>query len=327
MGNQFLKKKLKMKSFLLLIALLGVVIMPAMTKGRFAANKTRNNTPGVGGWGGSCTCPDGSKYWVGDKNNYCKSLACNGGKSGKCNRRSDKKWSRKSVTCGKPLKKVAKKVTKKKSVNKVFKGKPGVGRWGGSCTCPDGSKYWAGDRNNYCKSLACAGGKSGKCNRRSDKKWSHKSVVCGPAASKKVTRKVTKVTKIILRARKIISINKKVAATNRKLIKQIKVLKKSGKKSKEISKLKITKAKLIAKSKKQMKRVTKALKSTVKKMKKVDTRVKTAKKLAKKMAKGSKFAKKAAAKAKKVVTKNKKNAKKIRKVLSVVKKVVRAQKK
>merc|ERR1712217_1008965 len=52
----------------------------------------------AGGWGGSCTCPDGQIYEVGDNNDACESLACTGGKSGKCNRHEGS-WSFRSVTC------------------------------------------------------------------------------------------------------------------------------------------------------------------------------------------------------------------------------------
>ena len=38
----------------------------------------------VGSWGGTCTCPDGSVYDVGDKYDACGSLACDGGVSGTC---------------------------------------------------------------------------------------------------------------------------------------------------------------------------------------------------------------------------------------------------
>ena len=37
------------------------------------------NAPGVGEGGGSCTCPDGSVYQVGDNGDGCGSLACVGG--------------------------------------------------------------------------------------------------------------------------------------------------------------------------------------------------------------------------------------------------------
>merc|ERR1712070_362264 len=69
----------------------------------FSPNVFKKHVGGVGGWGGKCTCPNGQTYWVGDKNNYCGSLACNGGKMGKCNRYSKKKWSGNMVTCGHKL--------------------------------------------------------------------------------------------------------------------------------------------------------------------------------------------------------------------------------
>merc|ERR1711998_388287 len=52
-----------------------------------------------GGWGGSCTCPDGSVYQVGDNMTSCGSLACFGGKSGTCHRKNGP-WSKAKVTCG-----------------------------------------------------------------------------------------------------------------------------------------------------------------------------------------------------------------------------------
>jgi len=65
-------------------------------------NIVEENAPGVGGWGGSCTCPDGSVYQVGDNIDYCDSLACIGGVSGTCNRRHGV-WARRKVTCGAQL--------------------------------------------------------------------------------------------------------------------------------------------------------------------------------------------------------------------------------
>merc|ERR1712086_19611 len=68
---------------------------------RDGLNVVRENAPGVGGWGGSCTCPDGSTYWVGDRNNNCGSLACFGGTAGTCNKYvDDTKWKGRDVTCG-----------------------------------------------------------------------------------------------------------------------------------------------------------------------------------------------------------------------------------
>ena len=54
---------------------------------------------GTGGWGGTCTCPDGQQYEVGDEMNGCGSLACTGGTSGTCTRAGGA-WSRNKVTCG-----------------------------------------------------------------------------------------------------------------------------------------------------------------------------------------------------------------------------------
>jgi len=68
---------------------------------RSTDNLVEENAPGVGEWGGSCTCPDGSVYQVGDNIDHCGSLACIGGVSGTCNR-DHGEWSRRKVTCGAP---------------------------------------------------------------------------------------------------------------------------------------------------------------------------------------------------------------------------------
>ena len=52
----------------------------------------------MGTWGGTCRCPDGNTYEVGDNNNACKSLACINGKMVNCNKESGE-WSRRKVTC------------------------------------------------------------------------------------------------------------------------------------------------------------------------------------------------------------------------------------
>jgi len=62
-------------------------------------NKYEKDAKTVGGWGGYCTCPDGSKYAVGDKYNACGSLSCVNGSFGKCFK-YDGPWSRMKVTCG-----------------------------------------------------------------------------------------------------------------------------------------------------------------------------------------------------------------------------------
>ena len=62
--------------------------------------------------------------------------------------------------------------------NVVTEKAPGVGGWGGSCTCPNGQTYGVGDNYNYCASLACINGKAGTCNRKIDAEWAHRKVVC-----------------------------------------------------------------------------------------------------------------------------------------------------
>lgn len=54
---------------------------------------------GVGGWGGTCTCPDGRAYAVGDNWDSCGSLACIGGTPSACNRTVDPARDGMRVTC------------------------------------------------------------------------------------------------------------------------------------------------------------------------------------------------------------------------------------
>ena len=62
-------------------------------------NKYEKNVPGVGGWGGTCKCPDGMTYEVGDNGDGCGSIACvNGEQIGEC-RRDLGEWSHRKVTC------------------------------------------------------------------------------------------------------------------------------------------------------------------------------------------------------------------------------------
>ena len=56
-----------------------------------------------------------------------------------------------------------------------------VGGWGGSCTCPDGTLYYAGDNRDDCGSLACIGGTPGKCHKTFDVRWRNRKVTCGGA--------------------------------------------------------------------------------------------------------------------------------------------------
>ena len=55
--------------------------------------------PGVGAWGGTCTCPDGQVYNVGDENNACGSLACEHGTPGPCSKEVQQDRAGMQVTC------------------------------------------------------------------------------------------------------------------------------------------------------------------------------------------------------------------------------------
>ena len=56
------------------------------------------NVGTVGGYGGSCTCPNGEVYQVGDHNDNCATLACVNGISGECQKEKGI-WSHRKVTC------------------------------------------------------------------------------------------------------------------------------------------------------------------------------------------------------------------------------------
>ena len=61
-------------------------------------NRVQENADGVGGFGGTCRCPDGKTYEVGDNGDACKSLACVNGEMLNCNRKMGV-WSGRKVTC------------------------------------------------------------------------------------------------------------------------------------------------------------------------------------------------------------------------------------
>ena len=63
------------------------------------SNKRETGVSGVGSWGGSCKCPDGQEYLVGDNIDSCKSLACIGGVSGTCSSTPPSGGARVRVTC------------------------------------------------------------------------------------------------------------------------------------------------------------------------------------------------------------------------------------
>ena len=105
----------------------------------------KTNAKGVGEWGGSCTCPDGSEYPAGElvSISSCMGvqhlglLACYGGKPGKINRFGGD-WSGNKVDCHVcddcegPYQNVFSQANDWHS---------NVGAWGGECTCPDGQVY------------------------------------------------------------------------------------------------------------------------------------------------------------------------------------------
>jgi len=64
-------------------------------------NTVEENASGVGGWGGTCQCPDGTTYEVGDNKDGCETLACVNGEKLDCNER-DGDWSNRKVTCSDP---------------------------------------------------------------------------------------------------------------------------------------------------------------------------------------------------------------------------------
>jgi hypothetical protein len=63
--------------------------------------------------------------------------------------------------------------------NRVIPNAAGAGGWGGTCVCPDGTEYLAGDNGDYCASLLCIGGIMKSCNQATGA-WSHQGVFCAP---------------------------------------------------------------------------------------------------------------------------------------------------
>jgi len=131
-------------------------------------NLLEHNIPEVGGWSGTCTCPNGQQYKVGDLHNGCRSLACIGGVSNDCSRH-DRSGLRKRVTC----------VNTTNPTNLIEENVPEVGGWSGTCTCPNGQQYKVGDNHNGCRSLACIGGVSSGCSRN-DRSGLNRRVTCAP---------------------------------------------------------------------------------------------------------------------------------------------------
>jgi len=127
------------------------------------ANDNHRKEDGLGGWGGTCTCPSGESYKVGDNGDSCGSLACEGGEAGACTK-ANGNWSGMKATCA----------------FDNHRKEDGIGGWGGVCTCPSGKSYNVGDNGDSCGSLACEGGKAGACNKRNGD-WGGMKVTCAGA--------------------------------------------------------------------------------------------------------------------------------------------------
>ena len=111
-------------------------------------NQVIPNAPGVGGWGGTCVCPDGAEYPAGDNGDYCASLACEGGtmKNNQCNRR-DGAWSRQKVICAPPTVAATPKAPPCGTNEHVSNGR--------CVTCPPGTTNQGGDDPSGGKDTGC----------------------------------------------------------------------------------------------------------------------------------------------------------------------------
>jgi len=160
---------------------------------------------GVGSWGGTCTCPDGQTYNVGDLHDACAagpaSLACEGGTAGDCERRVDAARDGMKVTCAPGAASDAPSATsapvpeerttpsapsEEAPRDNYRKAEAGtVGSFGGWCTCPSGERYNVGDRWDGCAkgrwSLACEGGTPGDCEQVESSERQGMMVTCAPA--------------------------------------------------------------------------------------------------------------------------------------------------
>ena len=127
----------------------------------------------LGVWGGDCTCPDGRVYTAGDRGNLCGSTNCFGGTEGRCIQ-AQGPWAFREVHCAGLPQHLG-------TGDRVLENQQSTaGKWGGTCTCPNGNVYLVGDRNDQCQSLSCEGGVSGVCNHYASA-WSHRKVVCAPS--------------------------------------------------------------------------------------------------------------------------------------------------
>jgi len=59
------------------------------------------------------------------------------------------------------------------------------GKFGGLCTCPDGTSYRVADNIDKCKSLNCVGGTVSQCYEVEEPIWLHMGVICEGKLDKK----------------------------------------------------------------------------------------------------------------------------------------------
>ena len=98
-------------------------------------NVVQTNKFKFGVWGGSCSCPDGSVYDVGDLGDLCGSLACENGFPGMCVKRAGP-WSYNGVVCEKErLKQNEERLSVVERLNRRFRyGYPSKHLWTGGET-------------------------------------------------------------------------------------------------------------------------------------------------------------------------------------------------
>jgi hypothetical protein len=132
--------------------------------------------PGVGkkvtcgekyGWGGKCTCPNGTVFYSGvKKGQNCAqgaSFGCQNGTVSDCKEETGV-WTGTKIVCGYQH-----------------------GTWGGDCKCPDGAIYKVGDNGDDCATLQCDGGEMLNCSKSVDAQWKHKKVTCTAISPKLCT--------------------------------------------------------------------------------------------------------------------------------------------
>merc|ERR1719203_1120644 len=185
---------------------------------------------GVGGWSGTCTCPDGQQYHVGDMNEACQDMACVGGVPGQCEKEEAGERAGKGVFCAAAGQEAAAKdeptaqtSSQEEAASKdepssteqtssreaavpeegssaeapkskdIYKKVADVGDFGGWCECPSGQRYNVGSRDGCATglaSLACVGGMPIKCNNESDPSRSGMQVTCARPPEENIYRSI-----------------------------------------------------------------------------------------------------------------------------------------